>query len=190
MPWMRWSVLLLMVSLIGLTNGCGNKSRRASATASETTSETPNGVYWEGQSQGSATEGAAVVTRKRRSQNPFAQVKVGDTYASIVARFGKPSHQSIIYVWPTISGSFYVGFDDQMNANYFSTNEQALPERAQEIAGLVAQHVSYTSIAAHLGGDPQVASGGATWKSQDGHTVDVHFAGEKVGIVSYQSGTP
>jgi hypothetical protein len=181
MPWMRLSVLLLMVSLIGLANGCGNKSRRASATASETTSATPDGVDWEGQSQANSTQGGrSVTTRNRGGQHPFDQIGSGETYESLVARFGQPVQSSLMYTWSTMSGQFSIGFDVQQNARVLSTSDGASPERVQEIRELVDKNVSFTAMTAHLGSSPTITGGAAVWNGQDGHALHVTFNGGKV----------
>jgi hypothetical protein len=180
MPWMRLSVLLLLVSLIGLTNGCENKSRRGSKTASETPSETPNGVYWEGQSQANSRQGSRSVTTKDRRIHPYDQVGRGEPYASIVARLGPPTHQSLLYVWTTMAGKFAVAFDAQQNARSLNTSGDTSPEREQEIRGLVEKQVSFTAMTAHLGSSPTIAGGQAVWNGQDGRALYVTFGDGKV----------
>lgn len=181
MPWMRLSVLLLLVSLIGLTNGCGNQSRRGSKTASETPSETPNGVYWEGQSQANAPQGGrSVSTRNQSGQHPFDQIGNGETYESLVARFGQPVEASLMYTWSTMSGEFSIGFDTQQNAQILSTSGATSPERVREVRELVDKNVSFTAMTAHLGSSPVITGGRAVWNGQDGHALHVTFNAGKV----------
>ncbi len=180
MPWMRWSVLLLMVSLIGLTNGCGNSKKRTAKPASETTSETPDGVYWEGQTDSNSGQTTRSVTPKNRGIHPYDQVGQGETYAAIVARLGPPTHQSLLYIWTTMAGKFAVAFDAQQNAHSLNTSGDTSPEREQEIRGLVEKQVSFTAMTAHLGSSPTIAGGQAVWNGQDGRALYVTFGDGKV----------
>jgi hypothetical protein len=191
MPWMRLSVLLLLVSLIGLTNGCGNQSRRGSKTASETPSETPNGVYWEGQSQANARQGSrSVTTRNQGGQHPFDQIGSGETYESLVARFGQPVQASLLYTWSSMSGEFSIGFDTQQNAKVLSTSSGASPEREREVRDLVDKNVSFTAMTAHLGSSPVISGGRAVWNGQDGHALYVTFQGKQVMQAEHGAAVP
>jgi hypothetical protein len=181
MPWIRLSVLGLMVGLVGLANGCGNQSRRTSNTPSETKSETPDGVYWEGQSSKTSGQGGrSTATRNQRGLHPFDQIGRGETYESIVARFGQPTHTSLMYTWSTMTGQFSIGFDAKQNAQILSTSGAAAPERVREIQALVDKNVSFTAMTAHLGSSPTIAGGQAVWNGQDGHALYVTLNGGKV----------
>jgi hypothetical protein len=187
MPWMRLSVLLLMVSLIGLTNGCGNAGKKTAASDSETTSATPDGVEWEGQPDGNAGQGGRSTTvRKRRGNHPFDQIQAGETYESIVARFGQPHQQMMQYTWSTMSGTFHIIFDDHLNAINVQTDPGATPERQREVSDLVNQRVSLTSMSAHLGGDPKLEAGSAEWITADGHQVSIGFQQGRVVHLQHQ----
>jgi hypothetical protein len=181
MLWMRLSVLLLMVSVIGLSNGCGNGRRRNSTTVNATSSEAPDGVYWEGQTDENSPPGSrSVTTKKQRGNHPFDQVAPGETYESIVARFGPPSRQSMTYTWSTMAGKFSVEFDPQQNAQSLSTSAETSPEREREIRDLVDKQVSFTTMTAHLGNSPTIDSGRAVWNRQDGHALYATFGAGKV----------
>jgi hypothetical protein len=125
--------------------------------------------------------------RRRRGNHPFDQIQAGETYESIVARFGPPHQQMMQYTWSTMSGTFHVAFDNQLNAiNVYA--EGATPERDREVRDLVEKRVSLTTIAAHLGGDPKMGEGSANWIGTDGHQLSVRF--QQGRVIDFQHRRP
>jgi hypothetical protein len=184
MKWIQCAVALLLVSLIGFTDGCSRKR----ASDAETASGDPDGTVWEGQgSQDAAAPPPSTTTRRRRGNHPFDQIQAGETYESIVARFGPPHQQMMQYTWSTMSGTFHVAFDNQLNAiNIYA--EGATPERDREVRDLVEKRVSLTTIAAHLGGDPKMGEGNANWIAADRHQLSVRF--QQGRVIDFQQRRP